>query len=677
MQSAISGVPPVADPMPRNAELLIPSVSPQNLERDDVWWAENRDAIKKAIHTNPWWRDNALFLEPDLEMKPSLLVRRLMEMGYERAGIAAGKGIFAVQGGIVEIWPINTGHAYAIEFAGNAITAIHPKNYPSIEVKPRYYRGLTSIEKLVDGAFVVHADHGIGIFGGVISEKPGFFVVTYASPGPGREPDKLFVPIDQQDRLTPYVGFTTPPVHRLGGTLWVNTRRKVREDTEKLARDLLALYASRHEAVRQPYAADESYMEQLRESFGYETTEGQQRAETEIMRDLDAERPMDRVLVGDVGFGKTEIAIRAAAAAVFAGRQVAILSPTTILAVQHERTFRERLAAFPVTVRLLSRLTSPADSRKIIRATGEGRVDILIGTHRLLSSDIRFKNLGLVIIDEEQRFGVKQKERFKELGPDVDVLSLSATPIPRTLSLALATLRDISRIDTPPAGRTAIATAVLPYGNRIIREAIWHELDRGGQAYFLHNRIETIGMTKQKLEKILGSTNSSDRKDLFTGKKRQKPRIGIIHGRMGEAQLIKTMDAFRARDLDILLATTIIENGLDISSANTLIVDDATRLGLAEAHQLRGRIGRSNEQAFAYFLYRPKHLGERAGERLEALKAYTELGAGFDIALRDLEIRGAGNILGREQSGAVNKVGLNLYCAMLAEAVDGVRQKRT
>lgn len=646
-------------------ELLIASVCPQNLERDVLWWTENRDAIQKAVHTHPWWRDNALFLEPDLEMKPSFLVRRLTDMGYERTGVAAGKGLYAVHGGIVEIWPVNAECGYAIEFSGNAIASIHVKHPPTIEVKPRRYGGLASIQKLAEGSFVVHADHGIGIFGGVSSEKPGFFEIEYAPAGHGREPDKLFVPIDQKDRLTPYVGFTTPSVHRLGGSLWMNTRRKVREDTEKLARSLLALYASRHEVLRPAYTAEQSYMEQMRESFAWEPTEGQRRAEEEIVSDMEKDRPMDRVLVGDVGFGKTEIAIRAAATAVFAGKQVGVLSPTTVLAVQHERTFAERFAEFPVTVRLLSRLTSPHDTKETMRAVADGHVDILIGTHRLLSSDIRFKNLGLVIIDEEQRFGVKQKERFKQLGPDTDMLSLSATPIPRTLSLALASIRDISRIDTPPAGRTAIATAVLPYGARAIREALWHELDRGGQAYVLHNRVETIGHAKQKIENLLARD----------GRKKQKPRIGVIHGRMDERALIRTMDAFRNREIDILLATTIIENGLDISNANTLIVDDATRLGLAEAHQLRGRIGRGATQAFAYFLYRPRHLTERAAERLEALKEYAQLGAGYDIALRDLEIRGAGNILGREQSGAVNKIGLNLYCQMLAEAVETLRQQ--
>ncbi|MEK7541330.1 MAG: DEAD/DEAH box helicase, partial [Patescibacteria group bacterium] len=506
-------------------ELLIASVSPHNLERGDLWFSENQAQIKKAAHTNPWWRDNALFLEKDLVIKPALLVRRLMDMGYERAGMAVGKGLFAVRGGIIDVWPINEAHPYAIEFAGNAIAEIHPQEQAPyrqptpVALPRRNYGSRTSINTLAEGSFVVHADHGIGIYRGQTRTRTqtrtgaedqatetapdGFFVIEYAPPAPGREPDKLFVPVDQKDRLTPYVGFTTPAIHRLGGSLWISAKRKVREDTEKLARSLLTLYAARLGAARPPYAMDADYMAQLSASFGYEETEGQRRAEEEVMNDLAAERPMDRVLTGDVGFGKTEIAVRAAAAAIFAGKQVAVLAPTTVLATQHERTFRERLAAFPVAIRLLSRLTSPAESREAVRAAAHGHADLLIGTHRLFSSDLQFKNLGLVIIDEEQRFGVRQKERFKEMRPEVDILSLSATPIPRTLSLALARLRDVSRIDTPPAGRTAIATAVLPYGARIIREAVRHEINRGGQVYFLHNRIETIGHAKEKLQKIL------------------------------------------------------------------------------------------------------------------------------------------------------------------------------
>ena len=656
-------------------ELLIVSLTPQNIEREDLWFAENLSSIKKALLTHPWWRDNALVLEKDLVMKPSLLVRRLMDMGYERAGSAGGKGIFAVHGGVIDVWPLASDRPYAIEFSGNTIAEIIPREPPAIQIKPSHYRGSTSIEKLAEGSFVVHTDHGIGIFRGTTDHR--FYKIEYAAPGPGREPDILLVPINQQERLSPYVGFTTPVVHRLGGALWSRTKLKVREDAEKLARSLFALYQARHHAIRPAHNPNPSLLAELRATFNYQETPDQLRAEQEIMADLVRERPMDRVLVGDVGFGKTEIAIRTAAAVIASGRQVAVLAPTTVLAAQHERTFCDRLNNLAVTTAMLSRLTPPHDEKKILRSLAEGRIDCIIGTSRLLSRDIAFRNLGLVIIDEEQRFGVKQKERCKEMRTEVDMLSLSATPIPRTLSLALARLRDISRIDTPPEGRIPIVTAVLPHNQKIVAGAIAHELARGGQVYFLHNRIETIGRAKEKLEMILAKKQNlayaRDRGYMQGSEKmRALPRIKVIHGRMAEKELLAVMDSFRRREIDILLATTIIDNGLDISSANTLIVDDAARLGLAQAHQLRGRIGRGETQAFAYFLYRPQHLTEKGSRRLEALKEYAQLGDGYDIALRDLEIRGAGNVFGREQSGAINKVGLNLYCQMIGDATENM-----
>lgn len=683
-------------------KLLIVSLTPQNIERGDLWFSENTDAIKKAAWTNLWWRDNAIFVEKDLVIKPSLLVRRLVDFGYERAPNAAGKGIFAPHGGMIDVWPLNAAHPYTIEFSGNTVQGIYERDRPPREAKPRLYRGLASIEGMTPGSFIVHTDHGIGIFRGIQETSapatprstleiplsspdlyqqiaddrprfvdinfPAFYKIEYAAPAPGREPDMLLVPTNQKGRLTPYVGFTTPVIHRLGGALWLRTKRKVREDAEKLAHSLFSLYQARHRATRPSYHYDPSFLETLHGTFKHEETDDQCRAENEIMSDLSRERPMDRLLVGDVGFGKTEIAIRAAAAVITGGRQVAVLAPTTVLAAQHERTFRERLEPLAITVSGLSRLTKPDEGRTILKKLAQGGVDCVIGTSRLLSQDVAFKNLGMVIIDEEQRFGVKQKEKCKEFRADVDVLSLSATPIPRTLSLALARLRDISRLDTPPPSRLAIATSVLPYGTKLIRDAVAFEIARGGQVYFLHNRVETIAHAGENLQKILHLTKSSDRKQLLSHQK--MPHIGILHGKMSEETLLETMGAFRNHEIDILLATTIIENGLDISRANTLIVDDATRLGLAQAHQLRGRIGRGDTQAFAYFLYKPRHLTERAAKRLDALKEYAELGSGYEIALRDLEIRGAGNVFGREQSGAINKVGLNLYCQMIAASAE-------
>ncbi len=658
--------------MEKMAEIMIPSVTPQNLERGDLWFPENKEAIKKARFSNPWWRDNVFFAEKDLSIKPSEFTRKLLDLGYERATTVRGKGIFAVRGGIIEIWPIQEKKPAVIEFSGNTIAEIHEREEIKELVAPRI--PAQSIEKLERGNFVVHADHGIGKFLGAqdFENQGKYYLVEYAPAAPGREPDKLYVPTDQKDRLTPYVGFETPRVHRLGGTIWFKTKKKAWEDAEKLARKLLEIYAKREVAERSAYEGDKEIEDMVHEQFAFKETEDQLIAEEEILKDLAGTKPMDRILCGDVGFGKTEIALRAALRVMASGRQVAILCPTTILAAQHEKTFLERLNHTPLSVAMLSRLTSPAQEKKILEGIERGSIDAVIGTHRLLSSDIQFKNLGLVIIDEEQRFGVKQKEKFKDLRAEIDLLSLSATPIPRTLSLALAKLRDLSILSTPPPERLPIHTLIYPYSPKLIREAISFELERGGQVYFLHNRIETIGHVKKKLQKISFSTFATDHRKML--KRGEKPIVEILHGRMGEKEIIRAMNRFRNKEIDILLATTIIENGLDIASANTLIVDDATRLGLAQAHQLRGRIGRSAEQGFSYFLYRPNRMTEKAGERLEALKDYAELGAGYQIALRDLEIRGAGNILGREQSGAINKVGLNLYCQMLAEAVEEAKK---
>lgn len=640
------------------AEIMIPSVTPQNFERDDLWFAENADAIKKARFSNAWWRDNVLFIEKDLSTKPAELSRKFIDLGYERGQSVRGKGMFAVQGGIIEIWPIQQKKPVVIEFSGNIIVEIHERE--EIKEISKLKIPAQSIEKTQPGSFVVHADHGIGKFLGAadFEDRGKYYIIEYAPPATGRETDKLYVPVDQKDRLTPYVGFEIPRVHRLGGTIWFKTKKKAREDAEKLARELLDLYAKREMAERPPYGGDKEIEDAVHEQFIFQETQDQLKAEEEILNDLSGTKPMDRILCGDVGFGKTEVALRAALRVMSSGRQVAILCPTTILAAQHEKTFYERLSATPLSSAMLSRLTPKQNEKEILKKIETGAIDCVIGTHRLLSKDLKFKNLGLVIIDEEQRFGVKQKERFKDLRSEIDILSLSATPIPRSLSLALAKLRDLSILSTPPPERLPIHTIALPYSQKTIKEAISFELDRGGQVYFLHNRIETIGHIKQKLQKI---------------KLKHPLQIEVIHGRMSEKQILRAMNSFREKRSNLLLATTIIENGLDIGSANTLIVDDATRLGLAQAHQLRGRIGRSTAQGFSYFLYKPNRLTPKAEERLEALKDYADLGAGYQIALRDLEIRGAGNILGKEQSGTINKVGLNLYCQMLAEAVEEAR----
>lgn len=709
--------------MSTEKELLIASVTPENLERGVLWFSENREAVKKASTAHLWWRNNVIFIEESLVMKPSELARRITDMGYERTQTVAGKGLMGVRGGIIEIWPVNTDAPYLIEFDGNVISQILRRSKTEERLKPKPSQS-HGIEKLPVGSYVVHIDHGIGIFRGIqaVAENLNqhfsndriqnvslnsetFYKIEYAAPGPDREHDILYVPADQKDRLSPYVGFETPHIHRLGGSVWEKTKRKVKEETEKLARELLALYAKRHLVERPPHPGDAGLEEELIGRFPFQETPDQLKAEEEIMHDLARNRPMDRILCGDVGFGKTEIAIRACIRVIASGRQVVLLAPTTVLASQHERTLKERFANTAISVGMLSRLTSKHEEKKILHGLRAGIVDCVIGTHRLLSKDIAIKKLGLVIIDEEQRFGVKQKEILKGLRVNagsaenetlqspsdspqalenshgVDVLSLSATPIPRTLQLTLAHVRDISFLKTPPPDRLAIHTFVLPHTQKTIAEAMRRELERGGQIYFLHNRIETIGAVKQKLEKLLARLKPFNTSSTIVGKvlnisKRQLPRIGVMHGRMKEHEMIKVMNEFREKKIDILLATTIIENGLDISSANTLIVDDASLLGLAEAHQLRGRVGRSSTQAFAYFLYKPRQMTEKATDRLQALQDYANLGAGYDIAMRDLEIRGAGNILGREQSGTINKIGLNLYYQMLAEAIEEVKMEK-
>src|SRR3989344_4935440 len=649
------------DAHPKTDELLIVSLTPQNLERDALWFREHALAVKKAVKTHAWWRENAFFIETNLIISPMIFTRRLTDLGYERAGRLTGKGVFCVIGGYIELWPINAEKPYTVEFHGNVVSSIFERPDREEKTKPRR-AGSQKIESLPEGSFIVHIDHGVGIFRGIEKREEDFFIIEYAPPAPNRPPDRLYIPISERERLTPYVGFETPRVHRLGGSFWFATKRKIKEDAETFARELLEIYAKRNIASRPPYEGDRALEDEIRETFPFDETEDQLKAEADIAPDLARTKPMDRILVGDVGFGKTEIALRAALRAIASGRQAALLAPTTILAMQHAHTFEERLSRTAIETRLLARVVPGREQKKILDGIQKGTIDCIIGTHRILSKDVIFKNLGLVIIDEEQRFGVKQKEHFKNLRAELDILSLSATPIPRTLSLALAQLRDMSVLETPPPERKPIHTFVLPYSEKMIKEAIRTELARNGQVYFLHNRIETIGRAREKLEVLFAHAGA-----------RRAPKIGIIHGRMDERELIRTMDGFREKEIDILLATTIIENGLDISSDNTLIVDDATRLGLAQAHQLRGRIGRGPHEAFAYFLYKPKHLTEKSLDRLETLKEYAELGAGYAIALRDLEIRGAGNILGKEQAGAINKVGLNLYCHMLSEAVEELK----
>ena len=504
------------------------------------------------------------------------------------------------------------------------------------------------------GDWVVHVDHGIGRFLGLVNRtvdgvEREYLAVEYA------EGDQLFVPVYQADRLTRYVGPDSrlPSPSRLGGVEWRNVKSRVKEAVEEIAEDLLDLYAQRQVVTGYAFSPDTPWQQELEASFPYLETDDQARVIAEVKQDMENPRPMDRLICGDVGYGKTEVALRAAFKAVMDGRQVVVLVPTTVLAQQHFNTFRERLAAFPVEVEMLSRFRTPQQQREILLRLALGGVDIVIGTHRLLQSDVAFKDLGLLIIDEEQRFGVTHKEFLKRMRTEVDVLTLTATPIPRTLYMALTGVRDISTINTPPEERLPIVTHVGPYSKRLVRQAILRELERGGQVFFVHNRVQTISAMRRHLEQLI-----------------PEARIAVAHGQLDEDQLSRRMEQFSAGEIDVLLSTSIIESGLDIPNANTLIVDRADTFGLSQLYQLRGRVGRGAQRAYAYFFkHRQKHPSFEGRQRLETIAENTQLGAGFSIAMRDLEIRGTGDILGTRQHGHIAAVGFHLYTRLLTEAV--------
>ncbi|MBI3648930.1 MAG: transcription-repair coupling factor [Actinobacteria bacterium] len=509
------------------------------------------------------------------------------------------------------------------------------------------------LERLTPGDLVVHIDHGVARYEqmlrrGGAGEDRDYLELSFAGG------DRIFVPVEQIARISRYSGGERPALSKLGGTDWLRAKQRVRKAVDDLAEDLLQLYATRAQARGHAFADDTPWQAEMEASFPYEETIDQLRAALEVKADMEQVRPMDRLVVGDVGYGKTEVALRAAFKAIQDGKQVAVLVPTTVLAAQHHATFSQRFAAFPLEVRLLSRFVSPAAQAATVAGLTDGTVDLVIGTHRLLSRDIRFKDLGLVVVDEEQRFGVAAKERLKQLRREVDVLTLSATPIPRTLNLALAGIRDLSVIETPPEDRLPIQTRVAEASAGLVRDAIVRELDRGGQVFYVHNRVETIEAQAEQLRRMLPDA-----------------RFVVGHGQMAEGALEKVMIAFADGAADVLVCTTIIESGLDIPNANTIIIDRADTLGLAQLYQLRGRVGRSSRRAYAYLLYRRRErLSDEARKRLQAIFNASELGAGFQIALSDLEIRGAGNILGAEQSGHMAAVGFDLYSRLLAEAVE-------
>ena len=513
---------------------------------------------------------------------------------------------------------------------------------------------------LTPGEFVVHIDHGIAKFIGLVRMETNgvereYLWLEYA------KGDKLYVPVDQSDRVTRYSGGgIDPQPTKLGSGEWVRTKQRVRKAVREMAFELIQLYAAREAAGTSPFPADTAWDHDLADSFPYTETVDQQRAIDDVKHDMESAKPMDRLVCGDVGYGKTEVALRAAFKAVNGGRQVAVLVPTTVLALQHFETFKRRLAAFPVRVEMLSRLRSKKEQGDVIRDLGEGAVDIVIGTHRLVQKDVKFEQLGLVVIDEEQRFGVRQKEFLKLIRTEVDVLTMSATPIPRTLHLSLAGVRDISVIDTAPRSRVPIRTFVSESQNHLIREVIMRELERGGQIYVVHNRVHSIDAFAHKLRDLV-----------------PEARFGVGHGQMDEHVLEEVILSFVRHDYDVLVCTTIIESGIDIPNVNTIVIDDADRFGLTQLYQLRGRVGRGDHRAYAYLLVRPhKALSEDAQARLDAIQEATELGAGIRVAMRDMEIRGAGNILGAEQSGHIAEIGFDLYIRLLSRAVDEVKAGR-
>ncbi len=513
---------------------------------------------------------------------------------------------------------------------------------------------LSNVDELQFGDYVVHINHGIGKYVGIKKlEIDGanrdYLEIEYA------DRDRLFVPTDQVHFIQKYVGLeeTPPKINRLGGGDWQKVKNRVKESIKEMADQLLVLYADRFTAKGYVFPPDTIWQKEFEEAFVYEETPDQIRATEEIKKDMESATPMDRLLCGDVGYGKTEVAMRAAFKAVIEGKQVAVLVPTTILAQQHFQTFTQRFTGYPVKIGVLSRFQSAAEQERVVKGLKNGTVDLVIGTHRLLSKDISFKDLGLLIVDEEQKFGVAHKERLKALKKNVDALTLTATPIPRTLHMSMIGIRDMSVIETPPEDRFPVRTYVIEFNEEVITEAIRRELDRGGQVFFVYNRVETIDRMANYLQQLI-----------------PEARIEIAHGQMNEDTLEEVMLGFYEGSADILICTTIIENGLDISNVNTLVVYDADRLGLSQLYQLRGRVGRSNRVAYAYFTYRKdKLLGEAAEKRLAAIRDFSDLGSGFKIALRDLEIRGAGNLLGPEQHGHIAAIGFDLYCKLLEEAI--------
>ncbi|MFA6216236.1 MAG: transcription-repair coupling factor [Candidatus Omnitrophota bacterium] len=609
------------------------------------------------------------------------ITRLLVEFGYTRQDFVSEEGDFACRGSLIDIFPYTFELPIRIELDNDLIVSI--KTYNPAQGNPLWPHTMVIIlpvkklhsfktfafneafplDNFLDlhkGDYVVHNQHGIGRFLGFEKIKVRDKMLEHLVIEYDRQ-EKLFVPVDSMNLVQKYVAFQLrrPKLYRLGSKEWLRIKERAKKGIQKLAIELLSLQAMRLSIQGFSFATDSEWQKEFERTFPYQETPDQVTAVCDVKKDMESLKPMDRLLCGDVGYGKTEVAMRAAFKAVMDNKQVAYLVPTTILAEQHYQNFTQRLKDFPVKVEMLCRFKTQAQQKQIVEAMRLGAVDIVIGTHRLLSDDVRFKDLGLVIIDEEQRFGVKAKEKLKSLRLTTDVLTLTATPIPRTLYLSLMNAKDFSVINTPPENRLPIKTIVIEYDEDIIRQAILREIHRKGQVYFLHNRIHDIDKVKERLSKMLPANTV----------------IAVAHGQMPPQYLEKVMYELLKGEIDVFLCTMIIESGIDIPNVNTIIIDNAHTFGVSDLHQLRGRVGRFNRPAYAYFMV-PRHgvLSSDAHKRLHAISEYAQLGSGFKIAMEDLEIRGAGNLLGVQQHGFINAVGFDLYCRLLREAINNFKK---
>jgi len=623
---------------------------------------------------------NSIKLYTDQKIDRDDLLKGLNKFGYQVNDFVAQEGDCSHRGGIVDVFPAGFEEPVRIELSDDKIRTIRSFSLLSSDVTtehrmviilPRKTQRAASsrmlfygvgekvpVDSFVDiteGDHVVHVDHGIGIYNGIrkVKEKSSskdYFVIEYAGG------DALYVPADEIHLIQKYISFykRSPKLSKLGTRTWQRIKDKTKRIATSYAMDLLSIQAARLKSKGFAFSKDTDWQSQMEEDFPYKDTIDQAKASEEVKLDMEELKPMDRLLCGDVGYGKTEVALRAAFKAVMDNKQVVILVPTTILAEQHNNTFCERMKSFPVNIQMLSRFKTRSQQKKILDDVKQGAVDILIGTHRLLSDDIEFKDLGLVIIDEEQRFGVKAKEKLKKLRLLVDVLTMTATPIPRTLYISIMGARDMSAINTPPPDRLPIKTTIAEYSDRLLKEAISREVARKGQVYFVNNRIKGIEKIAQRLQDLLGEGVS----------------IAVAHGRMASKELEHIMLEFIKGNIDVLVSTTIIESGIDIPNANTIIINRADQFGLADLYQLRGRVGRFRQKAYALFLVPKKYpLTSIAKRRLSAVRRFTDLGSGFKIAMEDLQIRGAGNILGTQQHGYIAAVGFDLYCRLLREVI--------